>query len=298
MLSGLIAPLLTPFDQSGLVIHDLYHAHANDMLQKGCTGLVPFGTTGEALSIGIDERIDIFKELIANGIKPELTIPGTGLTNIADTGRLSTHMLNMGAKAVLVLPPFYNKDVSDEGLYAYFANLIAHVGKDMRIVLYHIPQQSGVGFSLSLVERLKNEFPDQIVGIKDSSSDWDNLSSLLSIQGLTVYPGSELHLQNALRLGATGCISATANLNAVELAQIIKFYNAGDYVESQNCNQRAVALRSIISHFPTIAAYKNLLSKKTNDSRWQLTRAPMEPLTVKKAESLKSLLGNNFNHIY
>ena len=223
---GLIAPLLTPFNDDLTIATDLYISHANDLLDQGCAALAPFGTTGEALSIGIEERMSTLDALIASGVDPDVLIPGTGLTNLPDTLRLTNHALDRGCRAVMTLPPFYIKNPSDDGLVDYFGALIAGAGNDANIVLYHIPQVAGVGFSVDLVARLKSEF-GQVVGIKDSSGDWENTKRLFELEGLTVFPGSELPLVEALDLGASGCISATANINGQRKPRVmINFWHA------------------------------------------------------------------------
>ncbi len=144
-MRGVIAPILTPFNGDLSVATSLYVTHAKWLFDQGCAGIVPFGTTGEALSVGIDERIAAIRGLIDGGIDPARLIPGTGLSNVADTARLSRACLDMGCASVLTLPPFYFKDVSQDGLYDYFKQLIAAIGPDARIYLYHIPPIAIVG---------------------------------------------------------------------------------------------------------------------------------------------------------
>ena len=150
--------------------------------------------------MGIDERIDAIRALIDGGIDPSILIPGTGLTDVADTARLSRACLDLGCAAVMTLPPFYYKGVSEDALYRYFDQLIGAIGDDARIFLYHIPPIAVVGIPPSLVARLHADFPEQVIGIKDSSNDWDNTLKLFDIDGLIVYPGSELPLIDALEL--------------------------------------------------------------------------------------------------
>ncbi|MDH3907751.1 MAG: dihydrodipicolinate synthase family protein, partial [Gammaproteobacteria bacterium] len=227
-IRGVLVPLLTPFNDDMTVATDLYVAHAKWLLDQGCAGLVPFGTTGEALSIGIDERVAAVQALVDGGIDPALMIPGTGLSNVADTARLSRACLDLGCAGVMTLPPFYYKGVSEEGLYRHFVQLLEAIGENARIFLYHIPPIAIVGIPTTLAARLHTEFPEQIVGIKDSSGEWDNTRALLGIDGLVVYPGSELPLVEALELGAPGCISATANLNGGAIAKLIDAHFEGN----------------------------------------------------------------------
>ena len=232
IIRGLIAPILTPFNDDLSVATSLYVAHAKQLLNQGCAGIAPFGTTGEALSVGIDERIAAIQDLIDGGIDPAQMIPGTGLSNIADTARLSRACLDLGCAGVLTLPPFYYKSVTEDGIYRHFEQLIAAIGPDARIYLYHIPPIAIVGVPPTLAARLHADFPDQVIGITDSSGDWDNTQALLNIDGMIVYPGSELPLLDALKLGAPGCITATANINACDIVRVLDLYvQFVEYVE-------------------------------------------------------------------
>jgi 4-hydroxy-tetrahydrodipicolinate synthase len=273
-IRGVLVPLLTPFNDDMTVATDLYIAHARRLLEEGCAGLVPFGTTGEALSVGIDERIDAVRALVDAGIDPSLMIPGTGLSNIADTARLSRACLDLGCAGVMTLPPFYYKGVSEGGLYRYFVQLVDAIGADARIFLYHIPPIAIVGIPVTLVARLHAEFPDQVVGIKDSSGDWDNTRALLGIDGLIVYPGSELPLVEALELGAPGCISATANLNGAAIAKLIAAHFDGDSERLRELQQSVRQFRLLIQDYAPIPAQKRLLALATGDARWANVRPP------------------------
>lgn len=281
-IRGVLVPLLTPFGDDMTVATDLYVAHAERLLEQGCAGLVPFGTTGEALSVGIDERIAAIRALVDAGIDPSLMIPGTGLSNVADTARLSRACLDMGCAGVMTLPPFYYKGVSEEGLYRYFVQLIEAIGDDARIFLYHIPPIAIVGIPVALAARLHAEFPEQIVGIKDSSGDWDNTRALLGIDGLIVYPGSELPLVEALELGAPGCISATANLNGAAIADLIAAYFDGDNERMLELQQGVREFRVLLQDYAPIPAQKRLLALATGDARWANVRPPF--LTMPDAE--------------
>jgi 4-hydroxy-tetrahydrodipicolinate synthase len=273
--SGVIAPLLTPFNDDLSIATDLYVRHAKWLLDQGCAALAPFGTTGEALSVGIDERLDAVQALIDGGIDPVRMIPGTGLSNIADTARLSRACLDMGCTAVMTLPPFYYKAVSDAGLYRYFAQLIAAIGPDARIYLYHIPPIAIVGISPALAARLHADFPEQVVGIKDSSGDWENTKALLNIDGMIVYPGSELPLLDALELGAPGCITATANVNAGPIAKVVSLYEQGDIDAARALHETVKRFRLKVQEYAPIPAQKRLLAISTGDDRWANVRPPL-----------------------
>jgi len=292
---GVIAPILTPFNDDLSIATDLYVAHARWLFEQGCAGIAPFGTTGEALSVGIDERIEAIRALVDGGVDPTRVIPGTGLTNIADTARLSRACLDMGCAAVMTLPPFYFKGVSNEGLYAYFEQLIEALGEDARIFLYHIPPIAIVGIPAALVKRLHEDFPGQVVGVKDSSGDWDNTRELLGVDDLIVYPGSELPLLDALELGAPGCISATANVNASAIARVIEAYDRGDLETAQELLVAVIRFRETVQDYGPIPAQKRLLAIATGDARWVNVRPPLTAMCDGAGRDLADLLQREFD---
>ncbi len=294
-IRGVLVPLLTPFNDDMTVATGLYVEHAKWLLDQGCAGLVPFGTTGEALSVGIDERIAAVRALVDGGIDPSLMIPGTGLSNVADTARLSRACLDLGCSGVMTLPPFYYKGVSEEGLYRHFVQLLGAIGEDARIFLYHIPPIAIVGIPTALAARLHAEFPEQIVGIKDSSGEWENTRGLLDIDGLVVYPGSELPLIDALELGAPGCISATANLNGGAIAKLIDAYFDGDTILVSELQQEVRRFRLLIQDYAPIPAQKRLLALVTGDERWANVRPPLIEMPGEQGRKLLSTLRSEFD---
>jgi 4-hydroxy-tetrahydrodipicolinate synthase len=291
MIRGLIAPILSPFNDDLSFDQNTYNELAKTLLNSGCAGLAPFGTTGEALSISAEERKQALDGLIDSGIDPSVLIPGTGLCNLPESVALSQQAVDLGCEGVMVLPPFYFKGVSDDGLFSYYEEFIARVNRDtLRIYLYHIPQVSGVGLSIELVNALKEKYPSIVVGIKDSSGDWENTKNLLSLDNFIVYPGSELPLIDAMKLGAPGCISATANLNSKPIAEVI------DYCEDKNWD-KAIALhnsvaqtRMVFQDYAPIPAQKALLSQMTNRESWRNVRPPLIALTKEKTQQLQDAL--------
>ncbi len=294
-MRGVIAPTLTPFNDDLTIAGDLYIAHARRCLADGCVGLAPFGTTSEAQSVGIDERMEMLEKLTVSGIAPAQMIPGTGLTSLPDTIRLTRPAVGLGCAGVLVLPPFYYKDVPDDGLHDYFRRLIDGVSDArLRIYLYHIPQVSGVGLPVALVRRLHADFPGTVVGIKDSSGDWANTSALLGIEGLVVYPGSELPLMAALELGAIGSISATANINAAGIAEVIRLYDAGDRAAAAKLHETVKKFRLTVQGYAPITAQKRLIALASGDARWANTRPPLVAMSVAEGQALADRLAGEF----
>ena len=257
MIKGLIAPILSPFDNDLKFNQNMYNDLAHDLLENGCSGLAPFGTTGEALSLSNKERMNALEGLLNSGIKADQLIPGTGLCNFPDTVMISKHALDLGCHGVMTLPPFYFKGMSDEGLFDYFEKLIEEINHNkLKIYLYHIPQVSGVGLSIDLVSKLRKSYPDIVVGIKDSSGNWENTKSLLGIDDLVVYPGAELPVIEAIKLGAPGCISATANLNGGDISKVINFCHDNEWEKAEDLHKKVTKVRLLFQDYAPIPAQK------------------------------------------
>ena len=296
MITGLIAPLLTPFDDKLALDQQKLNALAKRLLDTGCSGLAPFGTTGEALSVSHSERKAALEGLVEAGIDPAVMIPGTGLCNLPDTIDLCQHAIGLGCAGVMTLPPFYFKGMSDEGLYEYFARLIDLVNDErLKIYLYHIPQVSGVSLSTPLVTRLHAAFPEIVVGIKDSSGDWENTKALLGIDRLIVYPGAELPVIDAIRLGAPGCISATANLNGGDIAEVIALCHAGNWDAAEEKHKKVCAVRMLFQDYAPIPAQKALLARQLDQPTWNNLRPPMQPMAAEKVNALADALDAEFD---
>lgn len=281
---GVIAPVLTPFDGNGNPDAARFVAHASWLLADGCTGLAPFGTTGEANSLGLDERMMLLDALIEGGIDPKLLMPGTGLCALSDTVTVTRHAVERGCGGVMTLPPFYYKAVSDDGLFAYFAELIERVGDDrLKVYLYHIPPVAQVGFSVDLVGRLIEAYPDIIVGLKDSSGDWSNTKALLdAYPGFTVFPGSEVFLLDGLRNGSAGCITATGNVNARMIRNV---YDNWQTDRADDLQAEITAMRKTIQARPMIPMLKAIVAHFTNDPGWTRVRPPFLPLNAAEAQA-------------
>lgn len=275
-LGGVFAPNLTPFRSNGSIDTERYIAHARELLGGGCAGLVPFGTTGEALSVGIGERSETVRALVNGGIDPQCLVPGTGIGNLPDTLRLTREAADLGCRGVLVLPPFFFKDVPEEGLFRFYAALAgAMAGTRCGIYLYHIPQVSGVGIPVTLVRQLREAFPDEIVGIKDSSGNWDNTAALLEIPDLAVYPGHEGRLLDALERGAPGVITATANLAPGPIDAMIRAYREGGRDAAEGPMERVRANRAALDRHAAIPAMKRMRAIQTGQETWASVRPPL-----------------------
>ena len=179
-LRGVFCPAITPFDEQLKPDIPLFVEHCQRLLKEGCHGLAMFGTTGEANSLSVEERMILLDALVESGIDASIIVPGTGCTALTDSVQLTRHAVQLGCRGVLMLPPFYYKNVSAEGLFRAFSEVIEQVAYDaLKIYLYHIPPVSGVPLDLSLVKRLAEAYPNFVVGLKDSSGEWSYTEILL-----------------------------------------------------------------------------------------------------------------------
>jgi 4-hydroxy-tetrahydrodipicolinate synthase len=285
--SGVIAPVLTPFGEDGNPDGERFVEHAHWLMETGCTALAPFGTTSEANSLGLDERMELLEELVDADIDPTKLMPGTGTCSLADTIVLTQHAMELGCGGVLMLPPFYYKGPSEEGLYRYFSEVIEGVGDDrLKVYLYHIPPVAQVGFSLPLIGRLAKAFPKTVAGLKDSSGDWSNTAAILAEHpNLEVFPGSEVFLLDGLKNGAAGCISATCNVSATAIRKVYDSWEAKS-PEVEQLQAGITAIRKAIQAYPMIPALKALIAHYRNDTDWARVRPPFMPLPAADAETV------------
>lgn len=280
---GLWCAMLTPIDSSGGVDHGLLVAHARSLLDRGVDGVAPFGTTGEGQSFSMAERLAGIDALLAAGIPRERVVAATGCAALPETIVLTRHGVQSGCKACLVLPPFFWKDVTDDGLFAWYAQVIEAVGDSrLRVYLYHIPQISGTPLSVDLVARLAAAFPGIIAGVKDSAGDWANTQALLArVPQLAILVGHEPHLPRLLRAGGAGTICGVANLFPALVRALLSPNVAPTDL------QRVVTFIEIAFRQPFLASFKAILAEQTRNPGWQAVRAPLLPLA---AHSRKALL--------
>jgi 4-hydroxy-tetrahydrodipicolinate synthase len=288
-------PALTPFRHDLSVDAERFLAHCTWLLDQGAAGLAVFGTTSEANSLSGAERMQLLERLIAGGVAPDVLMPGTGCCALPDTVSLTRHAVERGAFGVLLLPPFYYKNVSDDGVFASVAEVVQRVADSrLRIYLYHIPAMAGVGYSLAVIERLLKAFPGVVVGIKDSSGDWNNTQALLkAFPGFEVFPGSESWLLDSLRLGAVGCISATANVNVAAMRRLMDVWTtpAADALQKE-----LAAVRAAIQKYPLVPANKAILADAQGEPGWDVVRPPLRPLSSEaKGDLSRSLASLQFS---
>jgi 4-hydroxy-tetrahydrodipicolinate synthase len=286
-LSGIFAPVLTPFDAKLQPDPGRFARHCQWLLSQGCRGLAVFGTTSEANSLSVEEREALLESLVASGVPAASLLPGTGCCAVPDTVRLTKAALEAGCTGVLVLPPFYYKAVSDEGLYRSFAEVIERVGDSrLRVYLYHIPPIAQVGFSQKLIERLLAAYPGTVAGMKDSSNDLANTKAMIDAfakDGFEVFSGSEKFLLENLRRGGAGCITATANVNP---AAIHRLYQEWRSPEAEGMQARLNAVRNAFEKRPVIPALKAVVAHYAKDASWRTVRPPLVELPEPDAAPL------------
>ena len=283
-ITGVFAPAVTPFSADLQVDFERFDAHCRWLLAQGA-GLAIFGTNSEANSLSLAERMMVLDRLAGRGMDMARLLPGTGCCALPDTVALSRHAVRYGCAGVLVLPPFFYKGVSDDGLFAYYSEVIERVGDArLRLFLYHIPAFSGVAISLNLIERLARRYPGTVAGIKDSSGDWGNLEAMLNaFPQLSIFPASESLLSRAMPLGAAGCISATLNVNPAAIAHLQRHWRDDGAALAQ---QQVDRVRLIFQKYPMIAALKWTLAHFRDQPSWQLQRPPLAALSTQQQQGL------------
>src|SRR5216117_4130524 len=299
-IRGVLAPVVTPFKADFSPDCERFIRHCQWLLSQDC-GLAVFGTNSEANSMAAGERSTLLDALVAAGMDPSRMMPGTGCCSITETVELTAHAVKHGCAGVLMLPPFYYKDVSEEGLYRYFSEVVHRVGDTrLKIYLYHIPPVAIVGITPKLIERLLKAYPNAIAGMKDSSGDWNNTKTFLdafaaragrAVSGFDVFVGSESFLLANMRNGGVGTISATANVNPAAIHKLYTQWNtAGDADQQQS---KLNVVREVFSSrkFPSmIAALKQAIAIYRNDPEWRTVRPPLVELTPDHAKTLAAEL--------
>ncbi len=289
-LTGVFSPVLTPFDAALRPDAKRFLNHCRWLRARG-VGLAVFGTNSEANSLSRDEKHALLDALLEGGIEPAALMPGTGACALPDAVALTRQAVQAGCAGVLVLPPFYYKGVSDEGLYRYFAGLIEGVADArLRVYLYHIPPVAQVPISLALIDRLLDDFPGIVAGVKDSSGDWNNTAAMLerhAPRGFQVFCGSETFLLQTLRGGGAGCITATGNVNPAPIVELFRRWREPDADQRQ---ARLDATRAAFQRLPMIPAMKAAIAWKSNDRQWAAVRPPLVELDAAQTAGLRQEL--------
>jgi 4-hydroxy-tetrahydrodipicolinate synthase len=295
-IKGVLSPVVTPFKSDYSPDAERFVRHCRWLISNK-VGLAVFGTNSEGNSLSVEERMTLLESLVEAGIDSARMMPGTGCCSLSDSVRLSSHAVKLGCAGVLMLPPFYYKGVSDEGLYRNFAEIVEQVGDArLRIYLYQIPPVSQVAIGVALIERLLKNYPRNIAGIKDTSGDWNYTKTVLDAfakTGFDVFAGTETILLATMRGGGAGCISATANVNPAPIHRLFDTWNGADAGAQQ---ESLNAIRSTFQKYPMIPALKQAIAHWSNDPGWAKVRPPLVELTEDQKQAfVTDLKGGGFH---
>lgn len=276
---GVFAAALTPLDSSLAPDHDGFVRHAASLLEDGCDGVAVLGSTGEANSLTLDQRLALI-ETAAARLPPDRLLIGTGACAVPDAIGLTRASVDAGVFNVLVLPPFYYRPVTDDGVFAYFARLIDGVGTDrLRVFLYNFPQMTGFTFGAGLIRRLHDRFGPAIAGMKDSSGDWESMRTLCAVvPDFALYAGTERFLLDILDEGGAGCITATANLTSSRCQSVFQAWQSGNRAEAERLQAELTEIRLAMQHHPLVPLQKAILQRRTGDDGWSRMLPPFAPL--------------------
>ena len=279
-ITGTFPAVLTPVNENFSINKNLFLNHCQNLLKEGVDGLAVFGTTGEANSFTVEEKIEVM-QFLSNNIKSEFLIPGSGQCSIKDTVRLTKEFAKLKTKAILILPPFFYKNISDDGLINFYRNVIENVAEsDLKYILYHIPQVSGVSFSFKIIENLIKLYPENIIGMKDSSGDIDNMLKIIKyFDKFSLFSGSDSLALKVRKHGGAGAITATSNICAKLLSFIVKNYKNDQQIqEFKFLHDLLVQIRLTTFREEPISTLKGFLSLINNNENWNNVVPPLKKI--------------------
>ena len=284
-IRGVLSPVVTPFKADLSPDTRRFIAHCKWLVSQDC-GLAVFGTNSEANSMAAEERMALLEAVVASGVDPARMMPGTGACALTETVKVTAHATRLGVSGVLMLPPFYYKGVSDEGLFRHFSEVVQRVGDArLRIYLYHIPPVAQVPITHALVERLLQAYPQQIAGMKDSSDDWPHTKSVIDAfakDGFDVFSGNEKPLVDNVKVGGAGCISATANINPGAIAET--FRNVAT-PQADALQKKINDVRGVMQGYVMIPAMKYVIAHYGADPAWNKVRPPLVEVTEEQGRA-------------
>lgn len=287
---GIWPAILTPLDDALAIDHDLFARHAKQLLAAGCVGITPFGTTGEGPSFTVAERRAAIEGLVARGVPAERIMVSTSCAALPDAVELTRHAVAVGAHGCLLLPPFFLKGVSDQGVIDAYRYVIDRVADErLRLYLYHIPQISGVPLSIPVIRTLKAMYPRTIVGLKDSGGQRDVSLGFADafMSDVRVYVGNEPDLQTLGARGSTGAVSGLANIAPRLVGRLVSQPLPKDSARDQ---ARVIELLAILNRVGLTAAYKGVMAKRDEHRGWLRVRAPLVALADDQVAQLDAQL--------
>ena len=287
--TGVYTASLTPLTASYEPNFTALISHAKWLLETGSDGVAILGSTGEANSLTIEQRLDIIA-YCGSKLAPERLMMGTGSCSLQDAIRLTQASVDAGVYAVLVIPPFYYRPQSDASVLRYYTELIAAVNDPrLRIVFYNFPQLSGYNFSLEILQQLKQRFGDIAAGIKDSSGAWGNMLNITkNVPDFMVYSGTETLLLDILREGGAGCITASANVLAPECQLVYQAWKNNQYDAAEQAQKKLSVLRKTLESYPFVSELKGLMAEHSSSEHWQQMLPPFSPLLASEVRELSA----------
>lgn len=284
-LRGVIAAAATPITDSLEPDRERFLALCRTLFEQGCDGLNICGTTGEATSFTLAQRMAVM-DAAASALPLARLMVGTGAAALGDTIALTRHAASLGFAGALVIPPFYYKDIAEDGMVRLFARIVAATAeKPIDLYLYNFPALSGVPYTIPLVARLRAEFGERIVGLKDSSGDLDYAMKAAAVApDFRVFPSNEGTLIRARNGEFAGCISATANVNAEFCARA---FRDGDEAALATAGK----IRALASRKALIASVKAILAHRMADPAFAATMPPLMPLSADDSRQLIDEVG-------
>jgi 4-hydroxy-tetrahydrodipicolinate synthase len=283
-LAGVYAAALTPVRDDLQIIDQALVSHCHDLIQRGCRGVVLFGTTGEGPSFTLQQRKTALERLIWSGIEPQQIFVGTSFSAIDDVVELTRMATRLNCLGTLLMPPFFYKKIDERGVVAFYREVIRRAADpQLKIILYHIPQYSGVPITLEVIKTLRTEFPESIVGLKESEGNLPFSRQILEqFPQFHVFVGNELHISEAVAAGASGAISGMANI----FPELIRsLYDDGKDSSAPNHNEQVKRLMEVIKKFSSIPAMKQVLAFQKGEA-WQTLVPPLYPLDHEQQQQL------------
>ncbi len=291
-IHGTYCAALTPLNTDYSINKELFLKHCNSLLSEGLDGLAIFGTTGEGNSFNVNEKIEAVNYLIDNNIGADKLIPGTGQCSIRDTVVYSKEVAKLKVKAILVLPAFYYKNVSNEGVIEFYQRVIEEVGdSDLKYILYNIPHVSGVSIGFEVIEQLIKLFPNNVVGMKESSGDLDNMLKITKFfNEFSLFSGSDSLALKVCKRGGAGAITATSNISGKLLSFIVNNHKEESSIDNfQELQLLQVKIReTLLTHEP-ISALKALMSVKQDNQEWNRVNPPLQ--RIENPQNHKTIIG-------
>ena len=284
-LNGVFAAVLTPIDDDGQCDTAHFADHCRWLIDDGCHGVSLFGTTGEGPAFTARERKQGLEAVLASGVPAAKILPGTGCASNTDTIDLTRHAVECGCENILLMPPFFFKDVTDDGVFSFYSGIIEAAGSpDLRIYIYNFPEVTGVWIRPGVVRRLVAEYGATIAGIKDSSGDWDYVTEMLATPGLAVFTGWETLVPELLAVGGNGNISGLANVVPPILRRLF------DERPTDSDHPLLSGVTDLVDAFADLPVGPGIRALAATLRKWPAWRNMRPPLTPLDSASERELL--------